>query len=328
MAADLDPSVFRPDAIDKETREYNSALFEVLRSAPPMHTLSVEDMRAQFAARPSVAAPPDPKATNRPIPGPDGELQVRILMPEDQPSGVYLHFHGSGFAVGRPHNFDALNRATVQGTGLAVVSVYYRLAPEHRHPAAFDDAEAAAVWLLANAKADLGTDHLVMGGESAGACIAAATLCRLRDHNGSTGFAAASLAYGAYGGVTPSVLASGDDPVLPRAFIEWIWNNLFGDRARQPGTSLGFSNPSLALELPFYQDLSNLPPALFTIGTIDPLLDDSLFVYARWLAAGNDAELGVYPGGVHGFDLHPTAIARKARQRINAFLTERVAEKA
>jgi len=76
---------------------------------------------------------------------------------------------------------------------------------------------------------------------------------------------------------------------------------------------------------PLYADLRGLPPALFTVGTMDPLLDDSLFMYGRWVAAGNEADLAVYPGGLHGFDAFPTPLARTANERIEQFLTSRLA---
>jgi acetyl esterase/lipase len=71
---------------------------------------------------------------------------------------------------------------------------------------------------------------------------------------------------------------------------------------------------------PLWADLHDLPSALFTIGTLDPLLDDSLFMHARWIAAGNQAELAIYSGGVHGFSAFPTALARRANQRMIEFL--------
>ena len=71
---------------------------------------------------------------------------------------------------------------------------------------------------------------------------------------------------------------------------------------------------------PLFADLKGLCPALFTIGTADALLDDSLFMYARWIAAGNDAELAIYPGGAHGFTLFPNTLATQAEGRMNGFL--------
>jgi acetyl esterase/lipase len=76
---------------------------------------------------------------------------------------------------------------------------------------------------------------------------------------------------------------------------------------------------------PLYGDLTSMPPALFSVGTRDSLLEDSLFMHARWLAAGNDAELAIYPGGVHGFDGQPLPIAAESRERRQAFIRERLA---
>lgn len=80
----------------------------------------------------------------------------------------------------------------------------------------------------------------------------------------------------------------------------------------------------MARKMPLYQDLSNLPPALFTIGTLDALLDDTLFMYVRWIAGGSPAEIEVYPGGNHGFDIAPTKLARTARARMHAFLRDHI----
>jgi acetyl esterase/lipase len=77
---------------------------------------------------------------------------------------------------------------------------------------------------------------------------------------------------------------------------------------------------------PLYADLFGLPPAIFTIGTLDPLMDDTLFMYMRWLAAGNKAELAVYPGGIHVFNLFPIELARKANTRINDFIINAMVE--
>jgi acetyl esterase/lipase len=73
---------------------------------------------------------------------------------------------------------------------------------------------------------------------------------------------------------------------------------------------------------PLYADLDDMPPALFTIGTLDPLLDDSLFMYSRWIAAGNKAELAVYPGAIHAFNAFPLKAAEKANQKIADFISQ------
>ena len=103
-------------------------------------------------------------------------------------------------------------------------------------------------------------------------------------------------------------------PVLPRRSLSPMAKWLIG--LYLPGGS-DQRDPDIS---PLYADLSGLPPALFTVGTMDPLLDDTLFMYARWLAAGNEAELAVYPGGVHAFDMFPTDLAREAMARMDAFL--------
>jgi acetyl esterase/lipase len=73
-----------------------------------------------------------------------------------------------------------------------------------------------------------------------------------------------------------------------------------------------------------YANLGGLPPAIFSVGTLDPFLDDSLFVYARWIAAGNEAEVAIYPGGIHGFTLFAYKLADMANARIDAFLKKHI----
>ncbi len=122
-----------------------------------------------------------------------------------------------------------------------------------------------------------------------------------------------TLAYGLYD------LSGGPSQRLDTAALA-----VFGDAQAlvYPGLSVEERRvPSIS---PLYADLSALPPALFSVGTADALLDDSLFMYERWTAAGNDARLDVYPESLHGFDTFPTAMAAAARRRIDAFIVERV----
>src|SRR5690606_24582730 len=119
---------------------------------------------------------------------------------------VYLHIHGGGWVLGAADQQDVLLQRIAEGAGVAVVSVDYRLAPEHPFPAAPDDCAAAASWVLENAASEWGTERLLVGGESAGAHLTALTLLRLRDRMGAPdAVSAANLVFGAYDlSMTPS----------------------------------------------------------------------------------------------------------------------------
>jgi acetyl esterase/lipase len=225
--------------------------------------------------------------------------------------GVYLDIHGGGWTIGQAAGGDPINERIARTCEVAVVSIDYRLAPEHPYPVPVDDCEAAALWLREHAQREFGTGRLLIGGDSAGGHLAAATLLRLRDRYGESGFSAANLVYGCYDlGFTPSHARFERRLVLSRTLDQWFFDNFVPDRAmsREPGVS------------PLYADLRNLPPALFTVGTEDPLLDDSLFMHARWLAAGNQAELAVYPGACHGFVRFPIRVAEDANARSMEFI--------
>jgi acetyl esterase len=315
----LDPALFHPDAVSAETKTLNEAMVKLLTDQPNWWVVGAAATRA--ARRRGDGPFPAPvfstRATTRTIPGPDGnEIPLRIIAPAT-PRGVYLHIHGGGWVLGGSDMQDPMLERLADATNLAVVSVEYRLAPEYPYPAGPDDCEAAAVWLTRNAKAEFGSDALTVGGESAGGHLAAATVIRLRDRHGYTGFRGANLVYGAYDmSMTPSqrrfgetrlVLRTSDITQFANAFLPTITDR------RDPDIS------------PLFADLHGLCPALFTVGTADALLDDTLFMHARWLAAGNQAELAIYPGGAHGFTLFPNQLAAQAEARMTAFLTRKIA---
>lgn len=183
-----------------------------------------------------------------------------------------------------------------------VVSVEYRLAPEHPYPAAPDDCEAAALWLANHAKAEFGTDKLFIGGESAGAHLAVVTLVRMSRKHQFTGFLGAKLQAGAYdlNGVPSEKLQRGLSIQQSRSWF---------------APDGGFGDPDLS---PIFANLKGMPPALFGIGTYDALLDHSLYMYTRWISSGSRAELAVYPGALHGF-LGPER--EHFRQRVISFFS-------
>jgi acetyl esterase/lipase len=276
----------------------------------------VEEQRRVVAALPPGPPPPPPPgtllpATGEPLPGrPD--LQLRVLDP-GQVRGVLLHFHAGGLTLGAPAMADASNSTLARNCSIAVASLDYRLAPQHPHPAAVDDCEAAALWLLQHAPARFGTDRLLIGGDSAGAFLAALTLLRLRDrHDAARRFRAAYFAVGCFDlSMTPSQRASTAamflSPERLKATRTAAFPGLDGELLRDPSIS------------PLYANLAGLPPAIFSVGTDDAMLDDSLFMAARWQAAGNVGELQVYPEGPHLFMSLPTRMAAEAWRRVAAF---------
>ncbi len=310
----LRPAMFRPDAIADDTAKLNDALVAMMTGLPEWWNVGAENARqGRRQGRGPFPAPVfSPRARTIAIPGRDGnEIPLRVIAP-DQPRGVYLHIHGGGWVLGGADMQDPMLEHIADNTGLAVVSVEYRLAPEHPYPAGPDDCESAAAWLVKNAKAEFGSDLLTVGGESAGGHLAAVTVLRMRDRYGYTGFRGANLVYGAFDlSMTPSQVAFGNRRLVLRTIDMQQFYNAYlptiTDR-RVPDIS------------PLYADLKGLCPALFSVGTQDALLDDTLFMHARWIAAGNETELEIYPGGAHGFTLFPNRLADEAAVRSEAFL--------
>ena len=243
-------------------------------------------------------------AVDREISGPAGPLRLRTFVP-DQVDAVLLHIHGGGFVTGSPEMTDLLHEMLSKELNLAFVSVDYRLAPEHPYPAGPDDCEAAALWVLEHAERELGSARLLIGGESAGAHLAACTLLRLRDrHDAADPFAAANLVFGIYDlSGTPSQNGMTERPDLITAEQIEYFAELF-----TPGRSIEERrDPDIS---PLYADLHGLPPTLFTVGADDHLVDDTLFMAARWELAGNQADLLVYPESPHGCIGMPSVFER------------------
>jgi len=250
---------------------------------------------------------PSERAVTREIAGPGGMLPLRILRPAQDPTdlrGVMLHMHGGGWFMGSAAISDGPNEAMADALRVAVVSVEYRLAPEAPYPAGPDDCEAAALWLLEHAQREFGTTALLVGGESAGGHLAANLLLRLRDRHGYRDARGANLVYGVYD------LTGSPSHGPASSFIDMFVSD--------PGAR---RDPDVS---PLYADLTGLPPALFSVGSRDSLLDDTLFMYARYAAAGNTCELAVSPGAPHGYDAFPVAEARAARARMHEFLSNQL----
>jgi acetyl esterase len=310
----FDPTLFADAAIRPETARLNSQMIELLTGQPEWWVTGAAAFRA--ARRRGEGPFPAPVMSSRArtltITGRDGnEIPLRVISPA-QPRGIYLHLHGGGWVLGGADMQDPMLERIADNTGQAVVAVEYRLAPEHPYPAGPDDCEAAAAWLVQNGRREFGTDALTVGGESAGGHLTAITILRMRDRHGYTGFRGANIVYGAFDlSMTPSQRQFGDTRLVLRTIDMQQFYNAFLP------TIVDRRAPDIS---PLYADLKNLCPALFSVGTRDALLDDTLFMYARWVAARNEAELAIYPGGPHGFTLFPSELSRAATARMDAFL--------
>jgi len=246
------------------------------------------------------------------------EAMVRILRPAGACRGVYLDIHGGAWVLGNARMDDALNVEIVRTCGVAVVSVDYRIALENAVLAALDDCETAAAWTLGAMEAEFGCDRLLVGGESAGAHLAASTLIRLRDRDALARVAGSVLFYGCYDLCgTPSLCAAGPEtlvlhgPTLADALAK-LMPDLTPDERRDPSLS------------PLYADLGGLPPALLLVGDKDPLFDDTTLLAERWSAANDNADLALAPEAPHGFNRLPTRMARKTNAYVRGWLFSRL----
>lgn len=260
------------------------------------------------AARAGVAAVPVPdRAEDRVVRVGGHEVGVRVIAPASGASrAVYLDVHGGGFYMGTPVRGDARNVRLADALGVTVVSVDYRLAPEHPWPAAPDDVETALLWAMDEAGTGFGSGGCVIGGSSAGATLVMAALLRLRDRGLIAPVRGAVLTFGAFD-------LSGRTPFGRRYGDEWFIQAYAGHVADR-------TVPDIS---PIFGDLRGLPPALVVVGALDLLLEDSLAMAARLSAAGDDVDLRVFPESVHGFTGLPTAMARAAEASTAAWIAER-----
>ena len=293
------------------------------------HESSPEEARALQAARPNLPGPEVASVSDHMAPGPHGDVPVRVYVPllphpnplpegegnrqglpggegSLQPGGevpasagttglpVCMWFHGGGWVIGSVATNDATCRALANAAGAIVVSVDYRLAPEHKFPIPFDDSYAATVWAAANA-ASLGGDpsRLAVAGASAGGNLAATISLRARDENGPH-LVQQSLIYP----VTdkdysrPSYAENGAGYGLSYASMVYFWDCYLSSEADA-------SNPYVAPMLA--EDLSGLPPAFVLTCEYDPLRDEGEAYAARLREAGVPTKLTRYDGMIHAF---------------------------
>ncbi|MFD1932014.1 alpha/beta hydrolase [Nonomuraea mangrovi] len=289
-------------------RELAAALDRFEMPFPDLSTLTAEDlpeMRAQAAAMYAATAVDDPLVTieERWAQGPEGAPDVRLRVyrsagAADGPLPCLYWIHGGGMIVGTPDADDALVGRFVKEVGCVVVSVDYRLAPEHPDPAPVEDCYAGLAWTAKNA-AELGIDpaRVAVGGASAGGGLAAGTVLLARDRGGP------AVAYQLLvcpmlddRDNTPSTLEFESAVVWARAANVFGWTSLLGDRKGTDDVS-PYAAPARA------EDLSGLPPAFIDVGELEVFRDECLLYAQRLSQAGVSTEFHLYAGAFHGFDL-------------------------
>ncbi len=263
---------------------------------PEIQTLSPERARELFDERASglTANPVIGEVYDRVIPGPAGDLTVRIYRPADADEATpgLMFFHGGGWVIGTIDTHDLVCRALTEATAATVISVSYRLAPEHPFPAAPDDCAAATRW-VAEHGAEIGVDgsRLATCGDSAGGNLAAVVA---QDCVGGPGLRAQVMVYPCVDASNldrESMHSNGEGFLLSAVGMRWFYDHYAPTTAER-------ENPRVS---PLLGELNGLPPALVLTAEFDPLHDEG-HEYAEALSeAGVDVEYHRYDGQVHTF---------------------------
>ena len=278
-------------------------------NVPPMWEMDAAAARA--GAEVSFQAFNQPMPTgvaisDRTVPGPAGDIKVKVFNPDESgPLPLLVYIHGGGWVIGSPATHAKLCAELAHGARCVVVSVDYRMAPEHPAPAPLDDCVAAIRYIVSNAS-DFGANgsRFAIGGDSAGGNLTAAAALKLRDEGGPQA-KLLLLFYGAYTGDLdlPSVIENGEGKILTRQAMRWFYDHYLSGGAST-------DDPYIA---PIKGNLAGLPPAHLIVGSQDPLLDDSKLFAAALQKAGVPAKLSVYEDQVHVF-LQLTAMLDGAKK--------------
>jgi acetyl esterase len=274
------------------------ALLDRGTGVPATHTLPVAEARRQYEARIALMAPPPQvaKVLERSIDGPEGAIRLRVYTPAGSgPFPLMMFFHGSGFVLCSIDTHDGMCRNLAAGIGCVVVSVDYRLAPEHKFPKGPDDCLAATRWAAANAR-ELGIDpaRIMVAGDSAGGNMAAVTALRLRDEGGPK-LCGQMLLYPVtdyHTPGTPSYAENANGYGLTRDTMEWFWAHYLTSAVEAENP---YASPLRA------RDLAGLPPAYVSSAEYDPLRDEAELYGKRLQAAGVSTKITRWPGMNHGF---------------------------
>jgi acetyl esterase len=262
----------------------------------PLYTQAPGEAKAAYEAGSGVLEVPKAglaRVQDLEIPARDGHrLPARLYAPDHRVLPVLLYFHGGGFTIGSIASHDVLCRELSRLSGCAVVSLDYRLAPEHRFPAAMDDAWDALQWLASRAR-ELGLDgqRLAVGGDSAGGTLAA--VCAIQARDARLTLALQLLFYPGCAAwpTAPSHQRFGHGLVLEQPHIDWFFDHFIAREQREDWRFAPLNAP----------DVDGVAPAWFGLAECDPLVDDGLAYADKLRAAGVAVDLEIYRGVTHEF---------------------------
>ena len=328
LASDItiDAARFQPGNITEETIRTNQLLETVTRKGPHWYEVGVAKYRQMRETGETPLPVPVylPGARDDSVPSREAgrDIPLRIYTPDNgQPSrGIFLHIHGGGFVLASHKHSDEKLRSYANAGQLTVISIGYRLAPENPYPAAPHDCYDVAEYFIDKAERD--SELVFLGGESSGATLVALTTFNLMRTRPAHHLKGLVLLFGWYDlTLNMPQISSATRPVVisyeaMKHFIDAYVPNMSLEDKRSPAVS------------PLYEDLPalgmKLPPALFLCGTQDPLLEDTLMMSTRWLIAGGESIVKLWPGEAHGFSAFPTNSANEALAMMKQFIQEKM----
>ncbi|KAL8721781.1 MAG: hypothetical protein Q9181_007636, partial [Wetmoreana brouardii] len=317
----LDASKFQPGTGSEEVKKFNEFLIDKMKSGPKWFQVGAAKYR-EMRLKGETVFPPAvvlDRGKSFSIPSRDDgrPIPCRLMRPENgkEAKALFMHIHGGGWVLSSETETDVILAQIADDANVVVVSVGYRLAPENPYPKGPEDCFDAVEFLLDNAKQEFGVGLQFLGGESAGAHLAMLTYLHLEYSRPTFHLSGLVLNYGVFDlSFLPHVenYVKRDTLILDKELMEHY------REAFCPGMSVEqLRDPSVS---PLYHDFhgSPLPPVMFTCGTEDCLLDDTVMMSVKWQMGGGKAVVKIFPGAPHGFTLFPQDKFPEAKESFEA----------
>ncbi|EFQ99793.1 acetyl esterase [Nannizzia gypsea CBS 118893] len=326
----IDVTKFHPSNVTEEVKKVNTFIENVTKNGPKWDEVGAEKYRQMRETGETPLPVPVylSDAIDATLPSRDAgrDIPLRVFRPENGlPSkGIYLHFHGGGFVLGTHKHSDTPLKMYANKCQLTAISVGYRLAPEDPYPAGINDCVDAAEYLIDHPE-EYQAKLALVGGESSGGCLAALTAFQLMRSRPQHQLAGLIFPYGWFDiSLGLPKVTSFTRPLVINLEAMQLFANAYApnkEERRHPQLSPLYEDmQALALQSPSL----SLPPALFLCGTNDPLLDDTLLMNMKWMIAGGESVLKIYPGAPHGFNAFPGKMGEDGKAVILQFMQEKL----